>query len=40
MILAATGLRREARLIARPGVEVVAGGGDGDAHLEVVLRWR
>ena len=28
MILAATGLRREARILAGPGVEVVAGGGD------------
>ncbi|MGI4876264.1 MAG: phosphorylase [Janthinobacterium lividum] len=33
MILVACGLLREARLIARPGIEVVAGGGD-DERLE------
>jgi adenosylhomocysteine nucleosidase len=33
MILVATGLKREARLLAGPGLRVVAGGGDG-ARLE------
>jgi hopanoid-associated phosphorylase len=36
MILAVTGLQREQRLLAGPGVEVVAGGGD-QARLEAVL---
>jgi adenosylhomocysteine nucleosidase len=36
MILAVTGLQRERRLLAGPGVEVVAGGGD-QARLEAVL---
>jgi hopanoid-associated phosphorylase len=36
MILAATGLRREARILSGPGVAVVAGGGD-HARLEAVL---
>jgi adenosylhomocysteine nucleosidase len=35
-ILAVTGLERERRILAGPGVEVVAGGGD-HAHLEVTL---
>lgn len=39
MILIATGLRREARIMARPGVSVIAGGGD--AHrLEQALEAR
>jgi hopanoid-associated phosphorylase len=36
MILAVTGLQREARILAGPGVEVVAGGGD-HARLETTL---
>jgi adenosylhomocysteine nucleosidase len=36
MILAATGLQRERRIVAGPGVEAVAGGGD-HARLEAVL---
>lgn len=36
MILAVTGLERERRILAGPGVEVVAGGGD-HARLEAVL---
>jgi hopanoid-associated phosphorylase len=36
MILAATGLQRERRIVAGPGVEVVAGGGD-QARLEAAL---
>ncbi|MPZ31108.1 MAG: hopanoid-associated phosphorylase [Rhodospirillales bacterium] len=36
MILAVTGLQRERRILAAPGVEVVAGGGD-QARLETVL---
>ena len=36
MILAATGLRREAQILSGPGVEVVAGGGD-HARLEAAL---
>jgi hopanoid-associated phosphorylase len=36
VILAATGLRREARLLTRPGVVAIAGGGD-DARLEAAL---
>lgn len=36
MILAATGLKREARLLTRPGVVAIAGGGDG-ARLEAAL---
>lgn len=36
MILAVTGLERERRLLAGPGVEVVAGGGD-HARLEAIL---
>jgi adenosylhomocysteine nucleosidase len=36
MILAVTGLERERRMLAGPGVEVVAGGGD-HARLEAVL---
>ncbi|CAN5743818.1 phosphorylase [soil metagenome] len=36
MILAVTGLQRERRILAGPGVEVVAGGGD-HARLEAVL---
>lgn len=39
MILVATGMQREARIIARPGVIVVAGGGD-DAWLEAELDAR
>ncbi len=38
-ILVATGLVREARIIARPGVEATAGGGDG-ARLERALEER
>ncbi len=38
-ILAVTGLRREARLLAGPGVDVVAGGGD-HRRLETVLDAR
>ncbi len=36
MILAVTGLQRERRILAGPGIEVVAGGGD-QARLEAVL---
>jgi adenosylhomocysteine nucleosidase len=36
MILAATGLQRERRMVAGPGIEAVAGGGD-HARLEAVL---
>jgi adenosylhomocysteine nucleosidase len=36
MILAATGLQRERRMVAGPGVEAVAGGGD-HARLEALL---
>ena len=36
MILAVTGLQRERRIVAGPGVEAVAGGGD-HARLEAVL---
>ena len=36
MILAATGLQRERRIVAGPGVEAVAGGGD-QARLEAAL---
>jgi adenosylhomocysteine nucleosidase len=36
MILAATGLQRERRIVAGPGVEAIAGGGD-HARLEAVL---
>ena len=36
MILAATGLQRERRIVAGPGVEAVAGGGD-HARLEAML---
>jgi adenosylhomocysteine nucleosidase len=36
MILAATGLQRERRIVAGPGVEAIAGGGD-PARLEAVL---
>jgi adenosylhomocysteine nucleosidase len=36
MILAVTGLERERRMLARPGVEVVAGGGD-HVRLEAAL---
>ena len=36
MILAATGLQREARIVAGPEVEVVAGGGD-HGRLEAAL---
>lgn len=35
-VLAVTGLRREARLLAGPGLEVIAGGGD-HRHLEAML---
>lgn len=38
-ILAVTGLRREARLLAGPGIEVVAGGGD-HRRLEATLEGR
>jgi hopanoid-associated phosphorylase len=36
MILAATGLQRERRIVAGPGVEAIAGGGD-QARLEATL---
>lgn len=36
MILIATGLQREARIMARPGVSVIAGGGD-ESRLEQAL---
>lgn len=36
MILAVTGLKRERRILAGPGIEVVAGGGD-QARLELML---
>jgi len=39
VILAATGLKREARLIARPGVVAIAGGGDA-TRLEAALEAR
>lgn len=38
-ILAVTGLRREARLLAGPGIDVVAGGGD-HQRLEAMLEQR
>lgn len=38
-VLAVTGLRREARRLAGPGVDVVVGGGD-QRHLEEVLEAR
>jgi hopanoid-associated phosphorylase len=38
-ILAATGLQREARILAGAGIEVIAGGGD-HARLEVALEQR
>jgi hypothetical protein len=39
VILAATGLRREARVLVRPGVFAIAGGGDA-ARLEAALEAR
>jgi hopanoid-associated phosphorylase len=36
MILAATGLQRERRIVASPGIEAIAGGGD-PARLEAML---
>src|SRR5215470_8985295 len=39
MILAATGLERERRIIAGPGVEAIAGGGDRQ-RLEALLEAR
>ena len=39
MILAVTGLQREQRIVAGPGVEAIAGGGDGK-RLETLLEAR